>query len=556
MIRKLRRKFVLTNMLLVSLVLLVVFGALVVSNYQRLADQSRTAMRAALLWSDEGPDRFEFGASGLLDAPEEGDEKMASRISMVPVFTVTLDENGKPAEVMGGGNVSVSDETVEQAVAQAQGEEGVIPELDLRYLRETTPDGETRIAFADRGWERSTLWSMVGSFLLVGALALGAFFVISLLLSSLALRPAERAWEQQRRFVADASHELKTPLTVILTNTGILLSHPEDTVAEQRKWVEYIRDEAQRMRELVEDLLFLARHDAGREPPPDQTVDLSELLWSALLPFEPVAFEQGVELESGIQGGLTVRGREDQLRRLAAILLDNAVKYAGAQGKVRVALTRGEKGGACLTVRNTGPAIPPEHLEHLFERFYRADDSRARSSGGYGLGLAIAKSIVDSHRGTITVQSGAEEGTLFTARLRGKDRKNPPWRWKRRPGRIFFRTAGTSHGDDIHAGLLQQGLSLPAQVLVGDDGMDGGEGEAGGHGIGPHLVGGGQDDHLPGRLHHGPGHLGPEEVDGGDSLLSADGVGADKALVHRELGQPQLGEGTHVGLGVVLEGAA
>ena len=260
---------------------------------------------------------------------------------------------------------------------------------------------------------------MVGSFLLVGALALGAFFVISLLLSSLALRPAERAWEQQRRFVADASHELKTPLTVILTNTGILLSHPEDTVAEQRKWVEYIRDEAQRMRELVEDLLFLARHDAGREPPPDQTVDLSELLWSALLPFEPVAFEQGVELESGIQGGLTVRGREDQLRRLAAILLDNAVKYAGAQGKVRVALTRGEKGGACLTVRNTGPAIPPEHLEHLFERFYRADDSRARSSGGYGLGLAIAKSIVDSHRGTITVQSGAEEGTLFTVRLPG-----------------------------------------------------------------------------------------------------------------------------------------
>ena len=216
--------------------------------------------------------------------------------------------------------------------------------------------------------------------------------------------------------MADASHELKTPLTVILTNTGILLSHPEDTVAEQRKWVEYIRDEAQRMRELVEDLLFLARHDAGREPPPDQTVDLSELLWSALLPFEPVAFEQGVELESGIQGGLTVRGRADQLRRLAAILLDNAVKYAGAQGKVRVALTRGEKGGACLTVRNTGPAIPPEHL---FERFYRADDSRARSSGGYGLGLAIAKSIVESHRGTITVQSGAEEGTLFTVRLPG-----------------------------------------------------------------------------------------------------------------------------------------
>ena len=410
MIRKLRRKFVLTNMLLVALVLLMVFAALVASNYQRLANQSRTALRAALLWSDEGPDRFEFAAG----PPEE-----ASRVSMVPVFTVTLDENGEAAEVMGGGNVSVSSETVERAVALAQGEEGVIPELDLRYLRETGPDGETRIAFADRGWERSTLWSMVGSFLLVGALALGAFFLISLLLSGLALRPAERAWEQQRRFVADASHELKTPLTVILTNTGILLRHPEQTVAQQRKWVEYIREEAQRMRELVEDLLFLARHDAGRDQAPAQTVDLAELLWSALLPFEHVAFEQGVTLESGIQSGVTVRGRSEELRRLAAILLDNAVKYAGPQGQVRVALARGEKGGACLTVRNTGPAIPPEHLEHLFERFYRADNSRARSSGGYGLGLAIAKSIVDSHRGTITVQSREEEGTCFTVRLPG-----------------------------------------------------------------------------------------------------------------------------------------
>ncbi|WP_294474329.1 HAMP domain-containing sensor histidine kinase [uncultured Intestinimonas sp.] len=410
MIRKLRRKFVLTNMLLVALVLLMVFAALVASNYQRLANQSRTALRAALLWSDEGPDRFEFAAG----PPEE-----ASRVFMVPVFTVTLDENGEAAEVMGGGNVSVSSETVELAVALAQGEEGVIPELDLRYLRETGPDGETRIAFADRGWERSTLWSMVGSFLLVGALALGAFFLISLLLSGLALQPAERAWEQQRRFVADASHELKTPLTVILTNTGILLRHPEQTVAQQRKWVEYIREEAQRMRELVEDLLFLARHDAGRDQAPAQTVDLAELLWSALLPFEPVAFEQGVTLESGIQSGVTVRGRSEELRRLAAILLDNAVKYAGPQGQVRVALARGEKGGACLTVRNTGPAIPPEHLEHLFERFYRADNSRARSSGGYGLGLAIAKSIVDSHRGTITVQSREEEGTCFTVRLPG-----------------------------------------------------------------------------------------------------------------------------------------
>ena len=178
---------------------------------------------------------------------------------------------------------------------------------------------------------------------------------------------------------------------------------------------------------LVEDLLFLAKSDAGKETSPvTAPVDVSELTWSALLPFEPVAFEQGVEMESEIadqltvQGNadqLTVQGNADQLRRLVAILLDNAVKYAGNGGRVKLVLSRPERGGVCLTVHNTGPAIPPEHLPHLFERFYRADDSRARTSGGYGLGLAIAKRIVDGHGGSITVSSREDASTDFTVRL-------------------------------------------------------------------------------------------------------------------------------------------
>ncbi len=218
--------------------------------------------------------------------------------------------------------------------------------------------------------------------------------------------------------MAEGSLECKNPLTVILTNTGILLAHSGDTIAQQQKWVEYIRDEAQRMRALVEDLLFLAKSDAGKETSPvTAPVDVSELTWSALLPFEPVAFEQGVEMESEIADQLTVQGNADQLRRLVAILLDNAVKYAGNGGRVKLVLSRPERGGVCLTVHNTGPAIPPEHLPHLFERFYRADDSRARTSGGYGLGLAIAKRIVDGHGGSITVSSREDASTDFTVRL-------------------------------------------------------------------------------------------------------------------------------------------
>lgn len=374
-------------------------------------------MRTALKWSDDAPPPvFQFGASHEEEMEEQGEER---RFTMVPVFVVLLDEDGGPAQVTGGNNVEVSDQVVAQAVAAATEESGAISGLNPRYLQDTDRGGEnSRIAFADMGWETDSLWPLIRSSLLVGALALGGFFVISLMLSGLALKPAEEAWEQQRRFVADASHERKTPLTVILTNTGILLAHSGDTIAQQQKWVEYIRDEAQRMRALVEDLLFLAKSDAGKETSPvTAPVDVSELTWSALLPFEPVAFEQGVEMESEIADQLTVQGNADQLRRLVAILLDNAVKYAGNDGRVKLVLSRPERGGVCLTVHNTGPAIPPEHLPHLFERFYRADDSRARTSGGYGLGLAIAKRIVDGHGGSITVSSREDASTDFTVRL-------------------------------------------------------------------------------------------------------------------------------------------
>lgn len=417
MIKRLRKKFILTNMLLVALVLITVFGVLVGYNYQRLVRQSEEAMRTALKWSDDAPPPvFQFGASHEEEMEEQGEER---RFTMVPVFVVLLDEDGGPAQVTGGNNVEVSDQVVAQAVAAATEESGAISGLNPRYLQDTDRGGEnSRIAFADMGWETDSLWPLIRSSLLVGALALGGFFVISLMLSGLALKPAEEVWEQQRRFVADASHERKTPLTVILTNTGILLAHSGDTIAQQQKWVEYIRDEAQRMRALVEDLLFLAKSDAGKETSPvTAPVDVSELTWSALLPFEPVAFEQGVEMESEIADQLTVQGNADQLRRLVAILLDNAVKYAGNGGRVKLVLSRPERGGVCLTVHNTGPAIPPEHLPHLFERFYRADDSRARTSGGYGLGLAIAKRIVDGHGGSITVSSREDASTDFTVRL-------------------------------------------------------------------------------------------------------------------------------------------
>ena len=172
---------------------------------------------------------------------------------------------------------------------------------------------------------------MLVSSLLVGLAALSFFFLISLFLSRLALRPVSRAWEQQNQFVADASHELKTPLTVILANTSIVLSHPEQRVADNQKWLDYIQEESLRMKTLVEDLLFLAKNEGGRLPAA-QRVPFSDLVEGCLLRFESVAFEQGVELTGQVSPGLSLTGDRDSLERLVMILLDNAVKYAGAGG--------------------------------------------------------------------------------------------------------------------------------------------------------------------------------------------------------------------------------
>ena len=414
MIRKLRRKFILINLLLVGLVLTVVFVLLVASNARRLCDQSDAAMRMALNWQDGESPRFEIGSP----PPDRVHQDDGGRFSMVPVFVVTI-EDGIVTSVNDGGQVEVSEETAELAAELALDigtERGVLNTLHLRFLREERPDGTIQIAFADQSWESTSLRTLILSCLLIWLLAMTAFFFVGLFLSGLALRPAEKAWKQQRQFVADASHELKTPLTVILANTGIVLAHPEDSVSVQSKWLEYTQEEARQMKGLVEDLLFLAKSDAARQEIRTSEVDLSELIQGCLLPFEPVAFEAGVQLEARVGPGLTLTGDAGQLRRLVRILLDNAVKYAGEGGAVEVTLAR-QQDKLRLTVRNTGEPIPPEHLPHLFERFYRADAARDRAQGGYGLGLAIAKAITEHHRGKISVTSSSESGTIFTVIL-------------------------------------------------------------------------------------------------------------------------------------------
>ena len=431
MLRKLRHKFIFINMLLVGVVLLVVVFGLLWYNMERLANQSINTMYTMLEW-DANDARFRFELDVL-----HKDRRSQPQAALLPVFSVSLAEDGTVADYYSMDNVTVTDDLLAQAVEEvgkASSDSGVLHDLRLRYLVQKGKDGIVRIAFVDMSWEQDALMSMAFSALPVGSAALICLFVISFLLSTLALKPVTQVWEQQRQFVADASHELKTPITVILANAGILLSHPNDTVGSQQKWITFIQEEGARMRGLVEDMLFLAKNDAARQPLSHVPVQVSELVTGCVLLFEPVAFESSITLESTIEPNLSFCGDEGQLRRLVMILLDNAVKYSGANGKVQIRLCRVQE-KVVLSVRNTGHPISPEHLPHIFERFYRADSARSRDRGGYGLGLAIAEAITRGHGGKITAESDSVRGTIFTAafpvkssRMRRFLRK---WRWHR-----------------------------------------------------------------------------------------------------------------------------
>ena len=274
-----------------------------------------------------------------------------------------------------------------------------------------------RIAITDTSSVDGEISSQLVRSLELGAGGIVAIVLIALLLSHWALKPVERAWEQQRQFVADASHELKTPLSVILANTQILMNDESKIPEESRRWIEGTSDETERMRGLVEELLELARTEGcAGSARANAPVDLSSLVEGDALQFDAVAYERGCGIETNVVDGISVLGDQDQLDRLLKTLIDNACKYAARGTQIKVTL---EKNGshALFVATNQGESIPEEDLPRVFDRFWRSDKARARSTGGYGLGLAIAKGIAESHGGKIWATSDDVQGTSFYVKL-------------------------------------------------------------------------------------------------------------------------------------------
>ncbi|MDF2532593.1 MAG: two-component sensor histidine kinase [Clostridia bacterium] len=273
-----------------------------------------------------------------------------------------------------------------------------------------------RIVFLDISSQQGILNNLVYTFLIVASVMLIFIFIISRFFANKAIQPVQEAFEKQKQFIADASHELKTPLTVINTNVDVLLSNDEINVSEHAKWLYYIKSEVERMTKLTNDLLYLTQLDYSDMKIIYTNFDLSKAVESVVLTMEAVIFENQITFKDDIEPNLKINGNSEQIKQVVMILLDNAIKYTNKNGTVSIELKKSYN-NLIMSVINTGEGIPTEHLDKIFDRFYRIDKSRVRNNGGYGLGLSIAKTIIAQHRGKISVRSVANEYTKFSIEM-------------------------------------------------------------------------------------------------------------------------------------------
>ena len=386
MIKRLRIKFVCINMTIVTIMLCVIFGLVLHFTSVSMEKESIEMMQSVAL------DPLQLGIPG----------KGASGVRL-PYFALQLGPGGELL-ASGGGYYDLTDRALlnELISLSSVQKTGVLSDYGLRYVRVVTPTMQC-IVFADMSSEINTINNLLQNCLLIGAASFIIFLMISILLARWAVKPVAVAWEQQRQFVANASHELKTPLTVILSNAQMLAENVEDPELRKRMTAS-ILTVSQQMKDLVTKLLNSAQVDQGSGAMQFSAVDLSHTVTNALLPFAPIFYEQGMELDSVVQDDIWVQGSQPHLIQVVNILLDNAQKYGVEHGHTRVTLRQQGKKSCLLTVANEGKALSGQELKNIFKRFYRADAARERT-GSYGLGLSIAEGIVQAHRGKIWAES-------------------------------------------------------------------------------------------------------------------------------------------------------
>ncbi|MGG7143045.1 sensor histidine kinase [Clostridium nigeriense] len=393
MFDKLKKKFILINMSLLTIVFILIFGTIYIST----AISIEKDLEHELMNTASNPRK-----------PTPNSPRMSSSI------IIELDSDNNIATV--NTYMEIDEAVLEDTIYTIIKNENKLDRVKIDgssygYFKEYSNKGLT-IVLMSREQQIEVLNNLLKVFISIGSISLILLLLISIYLTNKTIKPIKETFEKQKQFIANASHELKTPLTIIRTNTSLVLSNKNLSVESQSKWLNYINNQIERMSELLDEMLSLAKLDTNMGLNEFVVFDLSKLLNSILLTFEAVIFENRIQLESNIQEGISIKGDKESIKKVVIILLDNAIKYTNKSGKIDVELKQ-DKNKIRLKVKNTGEGIKKEDINKIFERFYRVDSSRARETGGYGLGLSIAKSIVEGNNGKIHAESDIGKDTTF-----------------------------------------------------------------------------------------------------------------------------------------------
>lgn len=408
MIRKLRIKLVIASMLSLLAVLAVIFGVVGILNYRELVSNADNIL--TLLTENDGSFPItEHGEMFASNTPHKEDRRFSPELPYESrYFSVFLTAEQTVLSVNTGKIAAVDTaDAIEyaQTVLRSGRLTGFVD--DYRYMVYSVGE-ETHIVFLDYGREMGAFRTFLVTSAGVCAVGLAAVFLLMIVLSHRIVKPFSENYEKQKRFITDAGHELKTPLTIIDADTEIL----EMDIGEN-EWLRDIQTQAKRLAELTNNLILLSRME---EQPQTEKIEfpLSDLAEETVETFQALAKTHNKLLTAHIQPMLSMRGDEKAICQLITILLDNAVKYCSEGGNIDLTLEK-QKNTIRLTVHNTAEGISRQDLAHLFDRFYRADPSRNSRTGGYGLGLSIACAIVNAHKGRIWADTPDEHSFSITA---------------------------------------------------------------------------------------------------------------------------------------------
>lgn len=412
MIHKLRRRFISGTMLAVCLVMVVLFIAINIINY---ISTDQTLNRLLQLITDNSGTIPSFSETGQ-DKPDRqaGDGAFSPETPYsTRYFVLYFTEDGELTRADLQHIAAVTAEDAEDYLSIALTSSGSYGYTgNYKYYIAAAGESQYMAVFLDCQQELHALRVFALDSALVIIVCLGLIYLLVLFFSRRAVQPILNNMEKQKQFITDASHELKTPLTVITTSLKVL-----EMEVGQQKWIDKAQAQAERMGELINNLITLSRLDEQTSSIPFASFNISEAVMETAESFRDFALARGHELILNIPADLTYNGNEYAVRQLISILIDNAVKYASADTPISFSLEKARR-GVLLRAHNFCSSISVEDAAQLFDRFYRVDKSRSRQAGGFGIGLSIARSIAESHRGTIQAEIPADGEIAFVVTLK------------------------------------------------------------------------------------------------------------------------------------------